>query len=77
MHNKAEKLDMFNKYCCSLFVRRRNDPLSAHVHRSCQGQPQAGAEQGRGLQLLLGVTFPGTPASSAPWASVFPPVRSG
>lgn len=59
MHNKAEKLDMFNKYCCSLFVRRRNDPLSAHVHRSCQGQSQPEAEQGRGFQLLLGVMFPG------------------
>lgn len=27
--------------------------------RRCQDQPQAEAEQGRGLQLGLGVTFPG------------------
>lgn len=57
MHNKAEKLDMFNKYCCSLFVRRRNDPLSAHVRRSCQGQPEA--EQGR--------EFPAGPWGGVPW----------
>lgn len=61
MHNKAEKLDMFNKYCCSLFVRRRNDPLSAHVHR---------AEQGRAFQLLLGVMLPGHSCWLCPWAPV-------
>lgn len=54
MHNKAENLDMFNKYCCSLFVRRRNDPLSAHVHRSCQG--------------WAGQGFPADPWGDVPWA---------
>lgn len=38
MHNKAEKLDMFNKYCCSLFVRKRYDTLTAHVQKSFQVQ---------------------------------------
>lgn len=78
MHNKAEKLDMFNKYCCSLFVRRRNDPLSAHVRRSCQGQPEA--EQGRGFQLVLGVVFPGHSCQVCPLGlclPFLPPVRFG
>lgn len=38
MHNKAEKLDMFNKYCCSLFVRQRYDTLTAHAQKSFQVQ---------------------------------------
>lgn len=68
MHNKAEKLDMFNKYCCSLFVRRRNDPLSARVLRSCR----------QGVQLVPGVMFPGHSCQVCPLASVFfPPVRVG
>lgn len=42
MHNKAEKLDMFHKYCCSLLTRRRGDTRRAHVQSSFQVQRSPG-----------------------------------
>lgn len=75
MHNKAEKLDMFNKYCCSLFVRRRCD-----IQPWCRvapGSPRvlSGVKGGSALQLLRWVLLAGDPRGGFNLFS--PPVRLG
>lgn len=44
-HNKAEKLDMFNKYCCSLFVKKRCDVFIVHVQKRSAIVNREGVEQ--------------------------------